>query len=113
MQDDSRPPPVNANEWSDEQWIDWLKATDATEGSPDETVPATKAGRITHSAGGQALGSAMIGLARVIYGSRREEPAIVVESGEPDDEGPFSLHLNFEQPDQSYIRLAKETDTEQ
>lgn len=109
VQDELGPPPADADEWSDQQWIDWLKATDAPEASLDRPAPATAAGRVTHSTGGRALGAAMIGLARAIYGQQAEPPAVVAEAGEPDDEGPFSVHLDFDQPDRSYV-LARETD---
>jgi hypothetical protein len=109
VQDEPGTPPENADEWSDQQWIDWLTATDDAAAPPGQAIPATRAGRVTHSAGGQLLGAAMIGLGRAIYGRQEDRPAVVVQSGEPDDEGPVSVHLDFEQPDRSYVLLEEET----
>lgn len=108
VQDELGPPPTNPDDWSDEQWIDWLVATDAI--AADQSAPATRAGRITHSTGGQVLGATMIGLARALYGPEEEKPAVVAERGEPDDDGPLSVHLDFARPDQSYVRLTDEAD---
>ncbi len=108
VQDGLGAPPENADEWSDQQWIDWLTATDDAVAPPGRAIPVTRAGRVTHSAGGQLLGAAMIGLARAIYGRQEDRPAVVVESGEPDDGGLASVHLDLEQPDRSYVLLPEE-----
>lgn len=103
-------PPGNADEWSAEQWIDWLKTTDASTPSSDRPSPATKGGRVVHSPGGQVLASAMTGLARALYGPQEEKPAIVAESGEPDDDRPLEVHLDFEHPDRSYVIFRPNSD---
>jgi hypothetical protein len=92
-------PPENADEWTDEQWIDWLKATDGGGEPPEVTHPH----RVSHSVGGQVVGNAMVGLANALYGSRDEKPAIVVEAGEPDAEDSLELHLDFDHPEQSFV----------
>lgn len=102
MEEQPVSPPENADEWSSEQWIEWLNATDADAGAEHEHAPITPGGRVAHSTGGQLLGSAMLGLARALYGPQAEKPAIVVESGEPDDGQPFDLHLDYEHPERSF-----------
>jgi hypothetical protein len=100
--DVSAQPPSDPETWSDEQWITWLKATD--EASRDELDDAPVVSRIARSSAGQALGSAMLGLAQAIYGQKDEDLVIVVEgnSDELDDE-PYRVHLDFENPEESTI----------
>src|ERR1700722_18281140 len=59
--DSSTQPPSDAESWTDEQWLTWLKDTDEAVEVPDAPVPASF--RVTHSAVGQTLGDAMRGLA--------------------------------------------------
>lgn len=101
-------PPENADEWSDQQWIDWLNSTDGGTTSNEES--AKTVGRIAHSPSGRVLGNAMIGLARALYGPQDEKPAIVVESGEPDTDQPVEVHLDFDHPDQSFVVLRPDSE---
>ncbi|MFZ1063111.1 MAG: hypothetical protein WAN30_06525 [Acidimicrobiales bacterium] len=97
-------PPEDANAWTDEQWIEWLKATDADAGPDGELPVATVASRLARSSAGQVLGQAMLGLAQAIYGPRDEDQVIVVEgAGEPEDDEPFNVTLDFEHPERSQI----------
>ncbi len=91
-------PPADPEEWSDEEWLAWLKATD-----PHRTYgPVTTLGRLTHSTGGRLLGQAMVGLANAISGGQEDEVAIVAEGpSEPGKDGPYRLHLDFEHPERS------------
>lgn len=98
-------PPANADEWSDEQWIDWLKTTDTDASPTDEGSQVKSLERIARSTGGQVLGSAMVGLAQAIYGHPEERPAIVAEAGEPETDQALELHLDFDQPDRSFVVL--------
>ena len=103
---DEEAPPADAEEWSDEQWLSWLKATDAErdEGEipPRDGGPVTAMGRLTHSPEGQVLGQAMLGLASAMFGRRDDEVVVVAEGkGEPADEGPVTLHLDEEHPERS------------
>lgn len=94
-------PPADANEWTDEQWLDWLKATDA---DPSEEYPPSVAERIIESIPGQLLGQAMLGMARAIYGRQDEDVIIVAEgNGETIDDEPFSVRLDHDHPEQSSI----------
>jgi hypothetical protein len=93
-------PPTDPESWTDEQWLTWLKATDDAE--VDGAPPATVAFRVTHSAGGQALGDAMRGLASAMYGPKDEDVIIVSEAGgQPQDDEPFVVHLDREHPERS------------
>jgi hypothetical protein len=58
-------PPSDPNEWTDEQWIEWLKATDDVSSvQPDESISKVVR-RIVQSTPGQALGQAMLGTPNV------------------------------------------------
>jgi hypothetical protein len=98
-------PPADPEEWTDEQWLEWLKATDAEPADPSEqstSGPVTAMGRITHSPEGQVLGRAMLGLAYAMYGRQDDEVVVVAEgSGEPGDDGPVTLELDDEHPERS------------
>jgi hypothetical protein len=104
--DSSNPesPPSDAEQWTDDQWLEWLKATDAQTATADEDASEPLSSRITHSLGGQMLGQAMLGLAQVIYGQKQEEVVIVAEgNSEPEEDEPFAVSLNPEHPEQSVI----------
>jgi hypothetical protein len=93
-------PPLDPESWTDEQWLTWLKATDDAVEVSD--IPATVSFRVTHSAGGQALGDAMRGLANAMYGPKDEDLIIVSEAGgQPEDDEPFVVHLDREHPERS------------
>jgi hypothetical protein len=102
-------PPADADDWSSEQWIEWLKVTDAETVADGGRRPATTAGRIAHSTGGQLLGQSMIGLARAIYGQKKPEPVIVVQEANagPGDDSDISLHLVEDHPEQSVAVVRK------
>lgn len=96
-------PPPDPEDWTAEQWIEWLEATDAGD---DGAVapPVTALGRIARSPGGSALGQAMLGMAAAIYGRADREVAIVAEgSSEPEEDKAFAVHLDPEHPEQSVV----------
>jgi hypothetical protein len=100
----SENPPHDAEQWSDDQWLEWLKATDANASARDEDTSAPLSSRVVHSLGGQMLGQAMLGLAQVIYGQKQEEVVIVAEgNSEPVEDEPFAVSLNLEHPEQSVV----------
>ncbi|HUY65028.1 MAG TPA: hypothetical protein VMV14_11010 [Acidimicrobiales bacterium] len=53
-------PPVDPEEWTDEQWLAWLSATDAELPPPAETARVTA--RFKDRPAGQVLAAAMLGL---------------------------------------------------
>jgi len=99
-------PPADPEDWTDEQWIAWLEATDpAPRGGRDGAAPpATTVGRITHSTGGHLLGQAMLGLADAISGRNHDEVVVVVDADtEEDADEPFRVRLDPEHPERSSV----------
>ena len=97
-------PPADPEEWTDEQWIAWLKATDASAAGEATAGPTTLGRRVAHSSGGQVLGQAMLGMAYAIYGRHDDEVVIVAEGdGQPDKDEPFTVHLDPDHPERSAV----------
>ena len=97
-------PPHDPEQWTDDQWLEWLKATDAEGDGGSTRAPASVADRVVQSVGGQMLGQAMLGLAQAIYGPKQEEVVIVAEgSSEPSEDEPFAVRLNPEHPERSRV----------
>jgi hypothetical protein len=93
-------PPRDAEEWTDEQWLAWLEATEPT-GDPDPG-PRMAAWR-THPVG-SVLGAAMLGLHDAIYGRTDNEVAIVQEAGgDPPDGDLHDIRLDLDHPERSEI----------
>jgi hypothetical protein len=103
-------PPANADDWSNQQWIEWLQVTDAELPPADEQPSATTLDRLTRSAGGRLLGNAMTGLAQALYGPQEEKPAIVIEAGEPEADHPLEVHLDFDHPERSFAVLRRDSE---
>jgi hypothetical protein len=97
-------PPSDPNEWTDEQWIEWLKATDDVSSvQPDESISKVVR-RIVQSTPGQALGQAMLGMAQAIYGRQDEDVVMVVEgNGQTKDDEPFAVRLDPDHPERSSV----------
>ncbi len=95
-------PPADADAWTDEEWLDWLTATDAQfDGTePDRPAPAV---RPRHT-GAQVIGEAMVGMARAMYGQQHDEIVIVAEgASEPEEDEPFTVHLDPDHPERSHV----------
>lgn len=87
-------PPADAEEWTDEQWLAWLQATDAA-GDP-EPGPRTVS-RWRDRAVPSVLGAAMLGLRDAIYGRPDDEVVIVADApGEPPDDDKPVVELDPE-----------------
>ena len=99
-------PPENPEEWSDEQWLEWLVATDALPPSApgdDEPAPATRIARVVHSSAGRLIGEAMRGAHKAIYG-RDDDVVIVIEAqGEPHGDDPYDVIYDPEHPEQAVV----------
>lgn len=97
-------PPSDPDEWTDEQWLEWLKATDEpSSDEPDEFIAAVVT-RLVQSTPGQVLGQAMLGMAQAIYGRHDEDVVIVVEgNGETKDDEPFAVRLDPDHPERSSV----------
>jgi hypothetical protein len=106
-------PPDDPEEWSDEEWLAWLRATDALDGddvlgeSDSDRPRWNSARRVLGSAGGHVLGSAMLGLANALYG-RRDEKIVVVQdaSGDPPHDD-LEVHLDPDAPERSQVIIRK------
>jgi len=97
-------PPADPEDWTDEQWIEWLKKTDAPDDTDTGTRPVTALGRVAYSSGGSVLGQAMLGMASVLYGREGNKVVIATEgSSEPDEDKPFDVHLDPDHPERSVV----------
>jgi hypothetical protein len=102
---ESPPPPVPAGppddpeEWTDEEWLAWLEATDPGEETAPGSAPAHRP-RLS----GNVLGVAMLGLRDAIYG-RPDEPVVIVQDapGDPPDDELHDLHLDPDHPERSIV----------
>lgn len=95
-------PPRNAEDWTDEQWLSWLRATD--DPGPTPTAPPVARRRLSESAGGQILGQAMMGLAQGMYGRNDEEVVVVSDApGDPPDDEDVTVRLDPEHPEHSTV----------
>jgi hypothetical protein len=94
-------PPADPEDWTDEQWLAWLEATDDV---VDEPERATRLGAWQKSSVGSVLGAAMLGLHDAIYGKTDNEVAIVQEAGgDPPDEDLHDLRLDPDHPERSEV----------
>jgi hypothetical protein len=97
-------PPFDPEEWTDERWLEWLKATDDVRASGTDVPVTTLASRVVRSAPGQMLGQAMIGMAQAIYGRQDDEIVIVVEgNSEPHEHELFTIRLDLDHPERSSV----------
>jgi hypothetical protein len=99
-------PPADASEWSDDQWLSWLRATD----DPADHEPPTKPSpirRLQSSAGGRIIGSAMLGLAAAL--GKEEEPTFVERkaAGDPSEDDDLQVHLDPDHPERSTAILRR------
>ena len=101
-------PPADPEEWTDEQWIAWLNATDEDQVIDDlaevETGPTTLMGKVARSGGGQVVGQAMLGMAQAIWGTTKDEIVQIADGGgEPEPDEPFTVHLDPDHPERSTV----------
>ncbi len=80
-------PPLDPDDWSDEQWQEYLRVT--AEAEDDEPaladLDASFHRRAKESAGGAVIGAAMMGLQQALYGDLPKEDVVVeAESDDPD-----------------------------
>jgi hypothetical protein len=103
-------PPADPEAWTDEQWLEWLRATDGvgfggTDGE-EGTDPGTKMAAFTHRPGARALGAAMLGLRNAMYGRPDDEIVVVADAGgDPpgSDSELHELHLDPDHPERSEV----------
>ena len=92
-------PPEGADDWTEEQWREWLASA-----PPDpESGRAHPLTRATRSPSGSVLGAAMLGLEQAIYGERPKAEIVAEADGEGLDDG--DLELDLDDPARSHISL--------
>jgi hypothetical protein len=93
-------PPEDPDEWTDEQWIEWLSETDRDV----VDAPAAPPKSWRHARTARGVYGAMLALHDVIYGEHDPEPAIVIEAaGDPPDPESVEVHLERDDPDESTV----------
>lgn len=92
-------PPDDADDWTEEQWREWL----ATAPPDPDTGRAHPLTRVTRTSGGTVLGAAMLGLDQALYGERPKAEIVVEASDDGLDTG--DLELDLDDPAASRIRL--------
>jgi hypothetical protein len=103
-------PPSDPDEWTDEQWLEWLKATDGVLFDEPEESISEVVQRIVQSTPGQVIGQAMLGMAQAIYGHRDDEVVMVIGvNGETVDEEPFAIRLDFDNPERSRVEFKSDS----
>jgi hypothetical protein len=95
-------PPVDEDDWSDDQWLAWLAETAADRPSSQSAVSRRAPAR---SFGQAMLAGGLVGIHEALYGPREEEPALVMQADEPGPDG-MAVHLDAEDPKASWVRLA-------
>ena len=99
-------PPSDAEDWGQEQWIEWLNATDHPPSDDDTAAPVHGPQPTMRS----LLGSAMRGLHDAIYGPREDEVVIEVGSGDPGGPDGMTVHLDEDEPTLSWVRIRRTKD---
>ena len=90
-------PPDDPDTWSDEQWIEWLHATEDQAGA-EERVFAPR----LSSPAGVVLGAAMMGLEKGMYGDV-EKPEIVIEVAAKGRDDGTKIELDPDDPSASTV----------
>jgi hypothetical protein len=101
--DPSSSAPSDPEDWTDEEWIEWLQETDEELDyhGEEDLAAAPLVRRLTRSASGSALGAAMIGLRNAMYGQKDDDPVIIAEAPGGPSDNPVSLHLDPDHPERS------------
>ena len=106
-------PPDNPEDWTHEEWIAWLNASDADAGGaePAQSVGPEAQPEPPKRLGATMLAGALKGLHDALYGPKDDEVVIVAPSREPDDDPDMTVHLDPEDPKQSWARLRRRRPT--
>jgi len=106
----ARVPPDDPEDWSNDEWLDYLAETDAA-AAPAPGRPVSAAGAFARSGAGGAIGAAMKGLHRAIYGGQEDEIAIVADaSGDPPGPEGLDVHLDPDDPGRSTVVVKRPVD---
>ena len=95
-------PPQDPDDWSEEQWREWLAAAPP---DPDtgRTHPLT---RVQTSAGGSMLAAAMFGLEQAVFGERPKTEIVAEADADGLDLG--DVELDVDDPSSSRLTLPPE-----
>lgn len=101
-------PPADPEAWTDEEWLEWLRATDGEGfggGDGEDDGTPTRMTAFTRRPTGRAIGAAMIGLRNAIYGVKDDEIVIVADAGgdPPSDPDLHDVHLDPDHPERSEV----------
>ena len=99
-------PPEDPEDWTEEQWREWL----ANAPADPETGRAHPLSRVTSSSGGVALGAAMLGLEQAIYGERPKVEIVAEADADGLDLGDIDLDLTDPQTSRVHLRSWPEPD---
>ncbi|HUR23581.1 MAG TPA: hypothetical protein VMZ73_06895 [Acidimicrobiales bacterium] len=100
-------PPVDPQDWTDEQWLEWLEATDGQAAVPGEEGERggerpTVAERVRASPAARGMGGAMVALHEIFYRPKDDEVVIVAQAGgDPPDPDALELDLDPDHPEES------------
>jgi hypothetical protein len=95
-------PPEGADDWTEEQWREWLASA-----PPDpESGRAHPLTRATRSPSGSVLGAAMLGLEQAIYGERPKAEIVAEADANGSDEA--DIDLDESDPAASHITVTPE-----
>jgi hypothetical protein len=99
-------PPPDPQDWSDEQWLAWLEATDgeapAAAGAAGAEEQPTVRERVRSSPAARGLGGAMVALHEIFYKPKDAEVVIVADAGgDPPDPDALKLDLDPDHPEAS------------
>ncbi len=83
-------PPRDPDDWSEEQWREWLAAA-PPDPETGRTHPLTRA---QTSAGGTMLGAAMLGLEQAVFGEKPKAEIVAEADADGLDVGDIDLHLD-------------------
>lgn len=92
-------PPEEPEDWTEEQWLEWLAQAPAD----PEAGRAHPLSRAVSSPTGATLGLAMLALDQAIFGERPRAEIVAEVPGDGLDDG--ALELDLDDPSASRIRL--------
>lgn len=100
-------PPVDPQDWTDEQWLAWLEETDREQSAsaakgPTDAEPPTVGDRVRSSPAARGIGGAMVALHEIFYKHKDDEVVIVADApGDPPDADALELDLVPDHPEES------------
>lgn len=99
-------PPDDAEDWTDDQWLEWLAGEDGAGVDRPHRAAERPPGKA--SLGQAMLAGGLIGLHEVFYGPRDEDPVLVVDADEPLSPNEMEVHLEPGDPRASWVRMSEE-----